>query len=151
LIQPTAQPPGGFDFTTSTIAIGDFGSTTGTLTADRSSSPLPSPQPATDSDWTDLRFVASVKDRYQSTKLRSNWLEKVSGRLKLTRGVLKAVHPTDVYMKKGVWEFRGGADAPMPFYQAMTNATEYTVDVPGDQIVLTLTNAASSASQIIVK
>jgi len=149
LIQPASEPANGFDVASSIVTIDN--ATSPPLNANRGS-PAGSSPPASDAEWADLKFVASVKDRYGSgTTLRTDWLSQVSGRLKLTRGTLKGVHPTDVFMKKGVWEFKGGAGAPAPFTQAMTNATEYTVDVSGDQVALTLTDAGGSTSQIIVR
>jgi len=156
LVQPATQPLAGWDVANTTITFTPLDAkTSGPLIAFRGQPP-PSPnQPAdvnNDVSWQDLVWVASVDNSYSANKLSSTWLDKVSGRVQLTRGVLLAHHPTDPLVQKGTWELKNARGNPPSFTQAMTDATEYTVDVPGDTVTITLANASGQTpSSIVVK
>ena len=154
LVEPASQPVDGFDLAGAALTFGDFGTTTApAINAQRGPRPAPPGRPANpmdDAQWSDLRFVASISEGYP-LHLKANWLDEVDGRFRLSRGTLVGLHPTDIIAQRGVWEFKATSGSPAAFKQAMTDATRYTVDVPGAQVIITLEGAKSKLQRIVLK
>ena len=153
LIEPATMPFEGFDVAGATITFPALSASAEPLVVNRGPRPaapgLPA-NPGVDADWADLKWVASLHDAH-SAHLKSTWQDEIDGRVEIQHGRLVGAHPSDAVAQKGVWEFKGGAGAPAPFKQAMTDVTRYTVSVPADRVVIKLEHATSGLAQIVVK
>ena len=149
-----------FDLAGATVTFPDLEANAKTLLVNRGNRPTSSPfGPANPSDiaeWMDVKWVPgttygqSTSD-YPTSSLNPNWRDLVDGRVVLTHGEITATNPSDVAVKDSIFEFKSSSGAKAAFKQAMTDRTYFRADVPADRIVIHLTGATKSESQIIVR
>ena len=122
------------------------------LTADRGNRPDGGPpDPANPANWTDLKWVAGIGQDFPQSTRNPNWrdLPVVDGRMVLKGGQVRAHQPSDMAARDGVFDFKRGAT--VAFTHAMTDRTDYTVQVPANRVVMQLTGADSGITQIVIE
>jgi hypothetical protein len=124
------------------------------LTINRGSqpaSPSSPPNPNDPAQWEDLKWVPRISDNFPSSSLNPNWPQLVNGRVVVRGGTMKALHPSDVIAKDSVFNFTSNGSSQTPaFTQAITDRTEYAVQVPNDQVVMHLTGHPT-VTRIVVR
>jgi hypothetical protein len=104
--------------------------------------------PDNDGHWADLKFVGSLKVEHAGTDVHPDWQNIVNGWLSVKGGTIKGRKPTLVKLVKAGFDFKKGGVSQ--FEQALTDRTEYVVDVPGSSIEIELKNASSGVTRIVI-
>lgn len=105
--------------------------------------------PDVEGDWNDLKWVPKLTDHHNSSTLNPNWRTMVNGRVVLRGGQLRATFPSNPILKRAKFDFKDSTGSR--FSTAATDKMIYTVDVPGTEIEMLLSDATSGYERIVIK
>jgi hypothetical protein len=105
--------------------------------------------PSKDAEWADLQFVPGLR-HYHSASIPPTWRSSVNGRVVLKGGTVVAARPSDPQIEKASFDFKTTAGT-QKFQGAVTDKTIYTVDVPGTQIELAISNATNGYTKLVLE
>jgi len=96
------------------------------------------PMPGTnEDDWRDLYWMPHTRLNYWDDPIDPNWpTNAVTGRVKLTGGVLSAGIPSDGAAVNGLWEFKTTSGKFPSYQQAITDRLHYRSQVSGGTITI---------------
>lgn len=112
----------------------------------RSSSPFTPVSPDIAAQWTDLRFVSSLKAEHGAS-LNPKWRFLVNGFMTLKGGTLAGQKP--LRFAHETFDFKRGSASE--FVQSLTDRTLYTANVNAGQIEILLHEATAGVEKIVVK
>lgn len=145
IVQPATPPPNRmFEVSGTVVTFPGLASSTDPLSVTRSPRKEKPVDPANDTHWYDLQWVAGISSgapgtEFPSAKLKSNWRNIVDGYVELQHGLLQAAHPSDLVARDTIFEFRTRTQAAgSGFRQAMTDRTIFTAKVPTDRVAIDL-------------
>jgi hypothetical protein len=160
IVDPPAWPGKLFEVTGAVVSFPDLEAGTADLKVDRGPRPVGAPaNPGDPTQWYDTKWVAGIssgspESDYPSHSLNPNWRSLVDGRVVLTRGKIQASHPSDYVMQHTTFEFRTPPSATgvveKRFTQSITDSTLFTSDVPGDEVVISLSGQGPDTPNTIV-
>jgi hypothetical protein len=140
IVDPPAWPGKLFEVTGAVVSFPDLEAGPADLKVNRGPRPVGAPaNPDDATQWYDTKWVAGIssgtpESDYPSHSLDPNWRSLVEGRVVLTRGTIRARHPSDYVMQHTTFEFRTPPSATggmgKQFTQSLTDSTLFTADVP---------------------
>jgi hypothetical protein len=151
-----------FELQRATVRFPDLAKSSHPLVVNRSRRPTGPFGPGQATEWADVRWVPGIRYNvgttsgqptadYPQSTLHPDWPNMVDGRVVLSNGTMSAGHPSDVAVQDSIFEFKTPGGTGPSYKQAVTDSTVFRARVPSNQIVINLTGAASTVTQIVIQ